>query len=41
MKRNTISIKGFDNTENKRIGYVTMPIKVGVKLFIKRFMLFN
>lgn len=32
MKRTTISIKGFDNTEKKCIGYVIMAIELGRKM---------
>lgn len=41
MKRTNINIKGFDNTKNECTGYVTMPIEVGGKLFIKEFMFFK
>jgi len=40
MKRTIISIKGFDNTKNKCIGYVYMPIEVDGKMVHQKFYFF-
>lgn len=41
MKRTTLSIKSFDNTEKESIGYVSMPIEIGGKMIYKKVYIFQ